>query len=65
MITAIVAEFFNFFVLIVQSFEKVPALHALAPKGTEGPLKVAQVAALVLFVVLAIVAYRRFRPQAA
>ena len=59
------AQFFNFFVLIVQSFEKVPALHALAPTGKEGPLKVAQVAALVLFVVLAIVAYRRFRPQAA
>lgn len=61
-ITAVLAQFFNFFVLIVQSFEKVPALHALAPKGTEGPLKAAQVGALVLFAVLAIVAYRRFRP---
>jgi hypothetical protein len=64
-LTAIVAEFFNFFVLVVQSFEKVPALHALAPTGKEGPLKAAQLGALVLFVVLAVIAYRRFRPQMA
>ena len=30
-IGATVAFFFNFFVLIVQSFMKIPALHALAP----------------------------------
>lgn len=64
-LTAVMAQFFNFFVLIVQSFEKVPALHALAPTQKETPFKVAQVAALVLFVALAAVAYRRFRPLAA
>ncbi|HVT98496.1 MAG TPA: hypothetical protein VHE33_13415 [Acidobacteriaceae bacterium] len=64
-LTAIVAQFFNFFVLIVQSFEKVPALHALAPTGKEGPLKAAQIGALVLFVGLAVWAYRSSRPQAA
>ncbi len=64
-ITAIVAEFFNFFVLIVQSFEKVPALHALAPTQKETPFKVAQVGALVLFIVLAVLAYGKLRSQAA
>ncbi len=60
-ITAILALYFNFFVLIVQSFEKIPALKALAPTQSEPPFKLAQLAALVLFVVLTTVAYRRFR----
>lgn len=60
-ITAILALYFNFFVLIVQSFEKVPALKALAPTQSEPPFKIAQLAALVLFVVLTTLAYRRFR----
>src|SRR5205807_414603 len=29
------AEFFNVLVLIAQSFQKIPALHAYAPKGNE------------------------------
>jgi len=61
-VTAVVAQFFNFFVLVVQSFEKVPALHALAPTGKETPLKAAQIGALILFIILGIVAFRRFRP---
>ncbi len=61
-ITAVVAQFFNFLVLVVQSFEKVPALLALAPTGKEAPLKVAQLVTLAVFVVLGFVAYRRFRP---
>lgn len=60
--TAILAQYLNFFVLIVQSFEKVPALHALAPTQKEAPFKIAQLAALVLFIVLAIFALRRFHP---
>jgi hypothetical protein len=60
-ITATIAEFFNVLVLIVQSFMKIPALHALAPKGTEPITAVAKVVALVLFVVLAWVAVRRGR----
>jgi len=64
-ITAMIAQFFNFFVLVVQLFEKVPALHALAPTGNETPLKAAQLLTLVAFVVLAIVTYRKFRPAAA
>jgi hypothetical protein len=60
-ITAVLAQYLNFFVLIVQSFMKVPALHALAPTGSEGPFKVAQLTALVLFVVLGFLASRNFR----
>jgi hypothetical protein len=64
-ITAMVAQYFNFFVLIVQSFEKVPALHALAPTQREMPFKVAQLVTLVVFIVLAICAYRGFHRERA
>jgi hypothetical protein len=56
--TAILAQYLNFFVLIVQSFEKVPALHALAPTQKEGPFKLAQLATLIVFILLAILALR-------
>jgi len=61
-VTAILAQYLNFFVLIVQSFEKVPALHALAPTQKEAPFKVVQLLALIFFVLLTVFALRRFRP---
>jgi hypothetical protein len=54
------ALYFNVFVLVVQSFEKVPALTALAPTQKEPPFLVAQLVVLVLFVTLIILAARRF-----
>lgn len=60
-ITAVIAEWLNFFVLIAQLFEKVPALHVLAPTNTEGPFKAAQLGALILFVVLGFLATKNFR----
>jgi hypothetical protein len=63
-IAAVVAQFFNFLVLVVQSFENMPALHALAPTGKELPFKLAQILTLVLFLVLGVVAYRKFHPVA-
>ncbi len=60
---AVMTLYFNVFVLIVQSFQKVPALHAVAPTQTEPPFQIAQLVALVLFVVLAIIAAIRFRPE--
>jgi Na+/H+ antiporter NhaC len=63
-VTAILALYLNFFVLIVQSFEKVPALHALAPTGKEMAFKFAQLVALVVFIVLTVVSYRKFHPAA-
>jgi hypothetical protein len=61
-VTAVMALYLNVFVLIVQSFLKVPALHALAPKGSEPPFAVAQGIFLLAFVVLGFLAVRRFRP---
>jgi hypothetical protein len=60
-ITASVALYLNFFVLIVQSFEKIPSLHNLAPTQTEGPFKITQLCGLVLFAILTGLAYYRFR----
>ena len=64
-VTAIIALWFNVFVLIVQSFQKIDSLKALAPTQSEPPFQIAQGAALVLMVVLAVLAVRRFRPVAA
>jgi len=63
-ITAIVALYFNCFVLVAQSFLKVPALHALAPKGNEPPFAIAQGILLVLFIVAGIRAVKKFHPAA-
>jgi hypothetical protein len=60
-VTATVAEFFNVLVLIVQAFQKIPALHAIAPKGTEPITNAVKVLALILFVGVAWVAIRRGR----
>jgi hypothetical protein len=59
-ISAMTALYFNVFVLIAQMFEHVPALHALAPTGTETPFKVAQTLLLVLFIVLITAAAKKF-----
>jgi hypothetical protein len=63
--TAIAALWFNVFILIVQLFQKIAFLKALAPTGSEPPFQIAQGAALVLFVALAIMAVRNFHPRAA
>jgi hypothetical protein len=62
-ISAVVALYFNVFVLVVQLFEKISSLHALAPKGSEPPFVVAQVVVMALFVVLGIAAVKGFRGQ--
>ena len=49
------------FVGVVQAFEKVPVLNAIAPTQTEPAFVVAQVVILALFAVLTIGAARRFR----
>ncbi|HEX6833663.1 MAG TPA: hypothetical protein VF132_09020 [Rudaea sp.] len=60
--TAVMALYLNVFVLVAQAFLKVPALHALAPNGSEPPFAIAQGLVLVLFVALGFQALRRFRP---
>jgi hypothetical protein len=60
-IGSVFALYLNFFVLIVQSFQKVPALKALAPTQSEPPFAVAQLVALVAFLVLGYKAVKGFR----
>jgi hypothetical protein len=59
---AVVSLYLNCFVLVVQTFMKVPFFHALAPTQKEPPFAVAQGAVLILFVGLGIAAFRKFRP---
>jgi hypothetical protein len=60
-VTAVIALYFNVFVLIVQLFEKVPALKAIVPTQSEAPLKMAQLAALSIFAFLGTKAAISFR----
>jgi hypothetical protein len=63
-LTALLAQYLNVFVLVIQSFLKIPPLHALAPSvpPSEPPFAIVQGVVLVFFVVCIIGAIRRFRP---
>jgi hypothetical protein len=63
-LTAMVALYLNVFVLVIQSFLKIPALTAVAPGNPpSGPVfAMVQGIVLVLFIVAIISAVRRFRP---
>jgi hypothetical protein len=63
-LTALLAQYFNVFVLVIQSFLKVGPLHALAPSvpPSEPPFAVAQGIVLVFFIIVIIGAIRRFHP---
>jgi magnesium-transporting ATPase (P-type) len=61
-ITATTALYLNVFVGVVQSFDKLPALKALAPTGSEPPFKVVQLVVLALFAGLGFLAVKRFHP---
>lgn len=58
---AVVSQYLNVFVLVVQLFLKVPSLHLLAPTQKEPPFAIAQGGVLLLFVVVGIAAIKRFR----
>lgn len=62
---SVAALYFNVFVFIVQAFVKLPVLHALAPTAPpSGPVFGAvQGLILVAFVVMGVLAVRRFRPS--
>jgi uncharacterized membrane protein SirB2 len=64
-VTAMVALYLNCFVAVIQSFAKLPSLHALAPTQSEPPFLIAQIALLILFIVLGFLSVRKFHPQAA
>jgi hypothetical protein len=63
-LTALLSLYFNVFVLVIQSFLKIPALTALAPGNPpSGPIfAVAQGLVLVFFAIMIIGVWRRFRP---
>ena len=63
-VTAVAALYLNVFVLIVQLFLKVPALHALAPQGKEPPFAIAQGIAFLFFLIMGYLSLKRFHPQA-
>jgi hypothetical protein len=62
-IGAVVSLYFNLFVLVAQSFLKIPTLHAMAPTQTEPPFKLTQLIVLLVSVLLAIFAAIRFHPE--
>ena len=64
-VTAMASLYLNVFVLVIQSFLKIPALHALAPSvpPSEPPFAVIQGIVLVFFIIVIIGAVRRFRPM--
>ena len=62
-ISAVIALYLNFFVLVAQSFMKVPALKAMAPTQSEPPFLVTQAVVMVLFIVLTIFAAIKFRGE--
>ncbi len=62
-ITAVISLYLNVFVLVVQLFQKVPSLRALAPTQSEPPFLVTQLIVLVLFVALGRAGASKFRTE--
>jgi hypothetical protein len=63
-VTALLSLYLNCFVLVIQSFLKIPPLHAIAPGAPPGGPVFGAVQGLVLvfFAVSGFLALRRFRP---
>jgi hypothetical protein len=64
-VTAVLSLYLNVFVLIVQTFQKVPALRELAPTQSEPPFAISQLIVLVMFGVLGYRAVVSFRESSA
>ncbi len=63
--SAVCAFYLNAFVGVVQAFQKLPPLQALAPTQSEPPFLAAQLVTLAIFVAAGVAAWRRFRLAAA
>ena len=59
-IGSVIGLYLNVFVLVVQSFEKVPALKRMSPTQSEPSFLIAQIALLVVFIALAIISAKKF-----
>jgi len=53
LVTALLVQWLNMIVLVVQSFQKIPTLNALAPTGSEPPVLVGQTAVLLIILFFA------------
>jgi hypothetical protein len=60
---AVIALYLNVFVLVVQSFAKIPFLQPLAPTQSEPPFLITEAVVLAIFVVFGILALVRFHPE--
>jgi hypothetical protein len=64
-VAAMIAIYFDCFVGVIQAFQKIDVLHALAPtQSTEPAFVVAQLIVLAIFVVLGYGALKKFHPYA-
>jgi hypothetical protein len=64
-VAAMIAIYFDCFVGVIQAFQKIGFLHALAPtQSTEPAFVVSQLIVLAIFVVLAYGALKKFHPYA-
>jgi hypothetical protein len=62
-IGGVICLYFNLFVAVVQAFEKISALYAIAPTQTEPPFKLTQLVVVLVSALLAITATIRFHPK--
>ena len=63
-ISAVAALYLNVFVSVVQAFQKLPFLQPLAPTQSEPPFLVVQLIVAAIFILLGLLAVRRFHPEA-
>jgi uncharacterized membrane protein SirB2 len=63
--SAVFALYLNVFVGVVQSFQKLAFLKPLAPTQSEAPFLIAQLVVMGLFVLLGVLAVKRFHPEMA
>jgi hypothetical protein len=62
-VSAMVSLYLNCFVFVVQAFQKVPALRALAPNGNEPAFAATQGVVLLTFVILGYLAVKWYRGE--
>lgn len=60
---AVLALYLNIFVAVVQAFQKVPTLHALAPSGSEPPFAATQSVVLAILFGLGAAVAKRLHAQ--
>jgi hypothetical protein len=60
---AVVALYLNVFVLVAQSFDKIPILQPFGPTHSKPPFLITEAVVLAIFVVLGIMALVKFHPE--